>query len=183
MRFEGELRAEVSESSLRTQSGREEDVEGGEREGSVSRGYSRLESCERHTATMWQCAPVDVMEVVLSHLDLPSLATARVVCRQWSEATRSNTTLVAASRNTDRLLTRLEICRLLGLARAESFQLPCRPIVTRRGQTCWLFSPPDVVAKALELARSRTSREADHASVQYGGAVESLERARKRVRQ
>ena len=104
---------------------------------------------------MWEGTPTDVIEAVLGYLDLPSLAVARVVCKQWCKAACSSATVLASSRNTDGLLKRAEICKLLGLTHAEAMQLPRRPYITRRGLTYWLFCPPDVAARAIELVEAR----------------------------
>ena len=111
---------------------------------------------------MWEGAPADVIEAFLGHLDLPSLAVARAVCKQWCSAACSSATVLASARNTDGLLKRAEICKLFGLTHAEAMQLPRRPFVTRRGLTCWLFSPPDVAAKAFELAKTRSQESIGH---------------------
>jgi hypothetical protein len=104
---------------------------------------------------MWEDTPVDIIQVILSQLELPSLAAARAVSRQWSKTARSSAAVLAALRNTSRLQTRAEICQLLGISHAEAIKLPCRPYITRRGLTCWLFSLPDVAEKALELVKAR----------------------------
>ena len=111
---------------------------------------------------MWANTADDVIGVVLSQLDLPSLAAAREVCKQWSRVACSSATVLASSRNTNHLLKRAEICKLLGLTHAEAMQLPRRPHITRRGLTCWLFSPPGVVAMALELIKARQKMSIGH---------------------
>lgn len=108
---------------------------------------------------MWDF-PTDVVELVLRHLDLPLLVAARAVCSQWHEAASHSDTMIAASWNTKRLLTRTELRGLLGLSNSESVRLPCRPYVTRRGTTCWLYYPPDTVERGLALVKSRARENA-----------------------
>ena len=100
---------------------------------------------------------LDIIEAVLSKLDAHSLGIARAVCTQWHEAASSHAVIVAAARNSRCLLRRAELQGLVGrLSRAEVLQLPCRPFVTRRGHTCWLYTTESVeTALALASARGR----------------------------
>eukprot|EP00966_Prymnesium_polylepis_P052723 1220713-Prymnesium_polylepis.2 len=63
-----------------------------------------------------------------------------------------DTVIVAASAITGSL-TRTQLRGLLGLHAQDVDKLPCRPFVTLRGRTCWLYGPT-AVAEGLKINRT-----------------------------
>ena len=109
--------------------------------------------------------PVDVLECVFVHLDLKGICLAKAVCRQWREAGAREAVLVTASFSSG-TLSRTQIKGLLGLREKEVRFLPCRPFVTRRGRTRWLFGPLAVSRGWHLVQEKRESRKTRHVSRQ-----------------
>jgi hypothetical protein len=97
--------------------------------------------------------PSDVLETVFRHLDSNTLYAARAVCKAWQSAAESED-LVAASLTARGPIPRTLLDGLLGVSVEKlAPHLPCRPFVTWRGNTVWLYGPP-AVRRALKLARA-----------------------------
>lgn len=96
--------------------------------------------------------PSELLELVFVNLSLKSLSSARAVSRAWHDVSKSDAVIVAASAITGSL-TCTQIRGLLGLHVHDVSTLPCRPFVTLRGRTCWLYGP-SAVARGLKLKRT-----------------------------
>ena len=100
--------------------------------------------------------PIDILELIFVNLDLKTLLKAMAVCRHWHDVGRRDAVIVEASAITGSL-TRTQLRGLLGLHAHEMDALPCRPFVTLRGRTCWLYGPA-AVAKGLNIKQSLTPK-------------------------
>ena len=93
----------------------------------------------------------DLLELILSLLCLHDLCRMRRVSRDWCEVAKRDVVIVASSAKSG-LITRTQLRALLGLTSPQAALLPCRPYVTLKGHTCWLYGPM-AVRGALELVR------------------------------
>ena len=96
--------------------------------------------------------PIEILELIFVNLNLKTLCKARAVCRRWHDAGGQDAVIVASSAISGSL-TRTQLQGLLGLHAQDMDTLPCRPFVTLRGRTCWLYGPT-AVAEGLKINRA-----------------------------
>ena len=119
--------------------------------------------------------PIEILELIFVNLDLKNLCKARAVCRLWHDTGRQDAVIVASSAISGSL-TRTQLRGLLGLHAQDVDTLPCRPFVTLRGRTCWLYGPA-AVAEGLKINRaiSLTKSSSRHPS---GGCATDCKKSR-----
>ena len=109
--------------------------------------------------------PCDVLEVILRHLDFPSLLQARTVCRHWASIGEAESVIAAATANSKSVkITRAEIMRKFDLTHLEACSLPGGvPYITRRGYSCLLYGP-EVIVLLISGHREKRKREKNDAA-------------------
>lgn len=117
--------------------------------------------------------PCDVLEVILRHLDFPSLLQARTVCRHWARIGEAESVIAAATANSKSIkMTRAELMRKFDLTHLEACSLPGGvPFITRRGYSCWLYGPQVIGSLLINGNREKRKREDDDAAVENDVSV------------